>query len=74
MYCVLWGSLLLDYDNEEDAKASMTPKTAIELLGVSEWDGKGRANNYPFSFLLVTHTGSSEIHLFFVPYLLLSRF
>lgn len=54
---MLWGTLLLDYDSEEDSKSSMCPKTVIELLGVSEWDGKGRANNYPCGFLLVSHTG-----------------
>lgn len=31
----------------------------VEILGVSEWDGKGRANNYPGGFLLVTHTGGT---------------
>jgi hypothetical protein len=60
VYCVLWGSLLLDYDTEEDAKQSMCPKTCVELLGVSEWDGKGRANNYPFGFLLMSHTGYNQ--------------
>jgi hypothetical protein len=29
------------------------------VLGVSEWDGKGRATNYPCGFLLVTHTGGT---------------
>ncbi len=48
----------MDFDTEEDAKQSMCPKTCVELLGVSEWDGKGRANNYPFGFLLMSHTGS----------------
>jgi hypothetical protein len=56
---VLWGTLLFDYDSEEDAKTSLSPRNCIELLGVSEWDGRGRANNYPFGFLLVSHTGIS---------------
>ena len=47
----------MDFESEEDAKQSMCPKTCVELLGVSEWDGKGRANNYPFGFLLMSHTG-----------------
>lgn len=59
MYCVLWGTLLLDYENEEEAKSSLSPKVVVEILGVSEWDGKGRANNYPGGFLLVTHTGGT---------------
>jgi phosphatidylinositol 4-kinase len=57
VYCILYGTLLLDYDNEEDAKTSMAPKLVSEILGTSEWDGQGRANQYPNSFLLVTHTG-----------------
>lgn len=56
---MLWGTLLFDYENEEDAKSSLSPKLVVEILGVSEWDGKGRANNYPGGFLLVTHTGGT---------------
>lgn len=56
---MLWGTLLFDYETEEDAKSSLSPKLIVEILGVSEWDGKGRANNYPGGFLLVTHTGGT---------------
>ena len=49
--------MLLDFDNEEDAKTSMTPKLCCEIIGVSQWDGQGRANQYPNGFLLVSHTG-----------------
>eukprot|EP01038_Epipyxis_sp_PR26KG_P010184 gene10184-13702_t len=59
VYSVLWGSLMFDFENEEEAKNSMCPKIVTEILGVSEWDGKGRANHYPFGFLLVTHTGAT---------------
>jgi len=59
IYCVLWGTLLLDYESEEDSRASMSPKVACEILGISEWDGQGRANQYPNGFLLVTHTGGT---------------
>ena len=59
IYCVLWGTLLLDYDTEEESKSSGTPKVASEILGISEWDGQGRANQYPNGFLLVTHTGGT---------------
>ncbi len=60
VFSVLYGSLLMDFDSEEEAKkGSLSPKLVVELLGVSEWDGKGRAINYPFGFLLVTHTGST---------------
>jgi phosphatidylinositol 4-kinase B len=51
--------LLFDYETEEEAKASLSPKLVVEILGVSEWDGKGRANSYPGGFLLVTHTGGT---------------
>lgn len=49
----------MDFENEDDAKQSMAPKTIVEVLGISEWDGKGRANNYPNGFLVVTHTGNA---------------
>ena len=49
--------MLLDFDSEEDAKNSMTPKLCCEIIGVSQWDGQGRANQYPNGFLLVSHTG-----------------
>jgi phosphatidylinositol 4-kinase len=49
--------MLLDFDNEEEAKSSMTPKLCCEIIGVSQWDGQGRANQYPNGFLLVSHTG-----------------
>ena len=35
--------MLVDYENEAEAATSMCPKRAIELLGVSEWDGRGKA-------------------------------
>lgn len=37
----------------------MSPRIVAEVLGISEWDGKGRANQYPFGLLLVTHTGGT---------------
>jgi hypothetical protein len=57
VYAVLWGTMWLDYENEEAAKSSLAPLLASEVLGVSEWDGQGRANQYPNGFLIVTHTG-----------------
>lgn len=59
VFAVLWGTLLFDYESEEDSKTSMSPKVASEILGISEWDGQGRANKYPNGFLLVTHTGGT---------------
>jgi hypothetical protein len=29
-------------------------------IGVSEWDGKGRANLYSNGFLIVSHTGNHD--------------
>ena len=57
VYSVLWGTLWLDYESEEAAKNSMAPLLISEVLGVSEWDGQGRANQYPNGFLMMTHTG-----------------
>ena len=54
VYCVLWGTSLLDFESEEDA-GSMLPKLVTEVLGVSEWDDQGRARN---GFLIVTTKGS----------------
>lgn len=58
VYSVLWGTLLLDYESEEESKTSLSPKQTSEVLGISEWDGQGRgSNSYPNGLLLVTHTG-----------------
>ena len=59
VYSVLWGTLLMDYESEEDARTSLVPKSACEVLGISEWDGHGRGNQYPYGLLLVTHTGAT---------------
>ena len=34
---MLWGTLLLDYDNEEEAASSMAPKQCVEVLGIWYW-------------------------------------
>jgi hypothetical protein len=57
VYCVLWGTLLLDYESEEEARQSMSPKCAAELIGVHVWDGEGRSTTYQNGILFVTHTG-----------------
>lgn len=58
VYSVLWGTLLLDYESEEESRTSLSPKQTSEVLGISEWDGQGRgSNSYPNGLLLVTHTG-----------------
>ena len=50
---------MMDYESEDEAKISLSPKTACEVLGISEWDGHGRGNQFPHGLLLVTHTGAT---------------
>ena len=45
-FCVLYGTLLLDFESEEDMRVSMSPRMAVEIIGVSEWDGEGRSSSY----------------------------
>merc|ERR1739848_440972 len=54
MYCVLIGTMLFDFESEEDAAASISPKNVIEVLNVGEWDGHGRVNTYQNGFLIVS--------------------
>lgn len=49
----------MDFNNEEDAKTSLSPNLVVEVLGISTWDGVGRANQYANGFLVVTHTGAT---------------
>lgn len=56
---MLWGTILLDYDNEEESKTSLCPRSVSEIVGISEWDGQGRANHYQNGFIIVTHTKST---------------
>ena len=44
VFSVLWGTLMMDYETEDEAKISLAPRTACEVLGISEWDGNGRGN------------------------------
>lgn len=59
VYSVLAGTLLLDYENEEESKTNLNPKLVCEVLGISEWDGVGRAHQYSHGFIIVTHTGET---------------
>ena len=59
-FCILWGTHLMDYESEEDAKCSMSPKGVLELIGVSEWDIEPSSfQQYTNNFLVVTHTGGT---------------
>jgi hypothetical protein len=51
VYCVLWGTILMDFENEEESKTSLSPKCLLEVIGVSKWDGQGRSANHPNGFL-----------------------
>lgn len=59
VYSVLWGTLLLDYENEEESKHSLSPRSISEIVGISEWDGHGRVNHYQNGFIIVSHTKST---------------
>ena len=41
----------MDFDNDEEAKTSLSPKCILEIIGVSKWDGHGRAGHHPNGFL-----------------------
>ncbi len=55
----MWGTLLFDYDTEDEAKASLTPKCVVELIGVSKWDGVILSTKYEHGLLVVSHIGST---------------
>jgi len=59
VYCSLWGTLLLDFDTEADAKASLMPKCVLELIGVSKWDGQIGNTKYEHGLLVVSHIGTT---------------
>ena len=56
----------MDFENEEESKISLVPKSSSEVLGITEWDGQGlvgsRGNDrdrLQCGLLLVTHTGAT---------------
>lgn len=51
--------MLLDYDNEEEARLSLTPKLVSEIVGISEWEGQSRTGQSPNGLLLVTLAGGT---------------
>lgn len=59
VFCVLAGTTLWDYDTEEEAALGLRPKTEIDVIGVSPWDGKAKYHNYAFGFLFVSHLGTT---------------
>jgi len=62
-YCVLWGTHLVDFENEESSKHSTCPRSVLELIGVSEWTqdngGNSFVQQFEHNFLVVTHTGGT---------------
>ncbi len=39
-YCVLVGTLMLDFESEDDFSAGAPPKAEGEVIGVSVWKGE----------------------------------
>ena len=56
-YCVLVGARLYSYANEEDGKSMVNLKEEMDLIGVQQWDGRGRAHVYLNCFMFVTANG-----------------
>lgn len=51
-YCVLVGTLMLDFESEDDFASGAAPKAEGEVIGVSVWKGevdegeRGMARNF----------------------------
>lgn len=63
VYSVLCGTLLLDYDSEDDYRMLLSPKTSSEVLGISEWDGQGMSRiilNGLFNLLMIFILGRAN--------------
>jgi hypothetical protein len=52
IYCVLWGTMLLDYSSYDDLVANLTPRYASEIIGVSKLD-----ESHLQGFIIVTLSG-----------------
>lgn len=39
-YCVLVGTLMLDFESAEDFEGGVPPKAEAEVIGVSVWKGE----------------------------------
>ena len=48
---MLMGTMLLDYQNEEEAEAMLSPRSAMELKSVGEWDGKKACDSTQSTYL-----------------------
>jgi phosphatidylinositol 4-kinase len=59
VYCVLAGTTLWDYDTEDEAALRQRPRSEVDVIGVSPWDGKARYQNYVFGFLFLSTQGTT---------------
>ena len=50
----------MDFENEEESRTAVMPHGAVEVIGVSEWDGRGNGAVYAHGLLVVTHTGTTH--------------
>ncbi|CAM9551946.1 unnamed protein product [Choristocarpus tenellus] len=59
-FCVLAGPLMLDFEHEEDFLNGLPPKAESEVIGVANWNGKGRSHTYENGMVYVTRLGSTN--------------
>jgi len=59
VFCVLAGTTLWDYDSEDEAALGQRPRSEVNVIGVSPWDGRARYQNYAFGFLFLSAQGTT---------------
>ncbi|CAM9289491.1 unnamed protein product [Ectocarpus sp. 4 AP-2014] len=60
-FCVLVGTLVLDFESEDDFSSGVPPKAEGEVIGVSAWKGKSlQRGAYPEGFVYVTRLGHTN--------------
>ncbi len=59
VYCVLAGTTLWDYDSEEEAALGQRPRSEVNVIGVSPWDGRARYQSYAFGLLFLSAQGTT---------------
>jgi hypothetical protein len=52
IYCILWGTMLLDYSSYDEMMSNLTPRYASEIIGVSKLD-----ESHLHGFIIVTLSG-----------------
>ncbi|CAN0281319.1 unnamed protein product, partial [Ectocarpus sp. 12 AP-2014] len=60
-FCVLVGTLVLDFESEDDFASGAPPKAEGEVIGVSAWKGKSlQRGAHPEGFVYVTRLGHTN--------------